>query len=39
MGQASCRILDRLDQALQNAADKVGLFRSEVIRRALIYYI
>lgn len=39
MGQASCRIPDRLDTALQNAADEVGLFRSDVIRRALIYYI
>lgn len=39
MGQASCRVPDALDSTLQAAADEMGVFRSDVIQRALIYYI
>jgi len=39
MAQASCRVTPALDDALDAAADETGLFRSDLMRRAVIHYI
>lgn len=39
MAQATCRVPDRLNDAIDRAAEESGLFRSEIIRRALIWYL
>lgn len=39
MGQASTRVPDAINDALQDAADELGVFRSDVIRAALVHYI
>lgn len=39
MAQATCRVPPALDGALDEAADEIGLFRSDVMRRALLWYI
>ena len=38
MGQASCRIPPALDGVLDAAADETGLFRSDMMRRAVAFY-
>lgn len=39
MAQISCRVPEALDDAIEEAADEISLFRSDVIRRAVLYYI
>jgi hypothetical protein len=39
MAQATCRVTDELDTAIDEAAAEAGLFRSEVMRRALLHYV
>lgn len=39
MGQASTRVPDSIDEVLQEAADEIRVFRSDVIRAALVHYI
>lgn len=37
--RAQCRLPDRLNELLEEAAEERGVFRSEVTRRALRYYV
>lgn len=39
MAQATCRIPPVLDDALDSAANEVGLYRSDLLKRALLHYI
>lgn len=39
MAQATCRVTPALQDAIEGAAEEAGLFRSDVIRRALVYYV
>lgn len=39
MGQASTRVPEAINDSLQEAADELGVFRSDVIRAALVHYI
>lgn len=39
MGQATCRLPVALDEVLDDAVEEVGVFRSDLVRRALVLYM
>lgn len=39
MSQVTCRVPPVVDDSIESAADEVGLFQSDLLKRALLHYI
>lgn len=39
MAQVSCRVPSEVDDALQAAANEQGVFKADIVRRAIVYYV
>lgn len=39
MAQATCRLPPVLDEVLDEAVEEAGVFRSDLVRRALLHYV
>lgn len=39
MTQVSCRVPAEVDEALQTAANQQGVFKADIVRRAIVHYI
>lgn len=39
MTQVSCRVPAEVDDALQAAANEQGVFKADIVRRAIVHYI
>jgi hypothetical protein len=39
MAQVSCRVPSEVDKALEAAANEQGVFKADIVRRAIVHYI